>query len=63
MAWLLDNIEWIFSGIGVLILSVLVGLFLKRRQTPKQVIYSGTRSNNIQTTGDVTMNFGKDDEK
>ena len=31
MQWIIDNKEWVFSGIGVLFLSILFGLFVRSR--------------------------------
>ncbi len=54
--WVGDNMEWLFSGIGVLVLSAVGGLVFKKRHTSsKQVIRSGDRSTNIQVGRDVNI--------
>lgn len=53
MQWIIDNKEWIFSGVGISILSILIRLFTKRKTkniTMKQK--SGANSTNIQIGGD-----------
>ena len=54
MHWLIDNKEWLFSGIGVFIISIIL-LFFKRRKKRKKIIMrqkSGQNSTNIQIGGD-----------
>jgi len=46
--WFNSNKEWIFSGIGVGIISIIVTLFFKRSQSKKQIQKSGNNSVNIQ---------------
>lgn len=55
--YIINNKEWIFSGIGVFFLTLLVGL-LFRQGTAKssQNIKAGDNSTNIQVGGD--MNSG-----
>lgn len=54
MQWIIDNVEWIFSGIGVFVLSGIITLIIKNRKakiiTMKQK--SGSNSTNIQIGGD-----------
>jgi len=47
MEWIMNNKEWIFSGIGVAIISLIIGLFLKKKST-KMKQKSGDSSINIQ---------------
>lgn len=50
-----NNKEWIFSGIGVFFLTLLVGFLFRRRKTGiSQNIKSGNNSTNIQVGGDVS---------
>ena len=67
MEWLAINKEWIFSGIGVFIIGTIFSIVFKKissqRSNPQQNITAGTKSNNIQTHGNVTLHVGKDDEK
>lgn len=57
MKWIIENVKWIFSGIGVAILSVLIGLFYKSKTNKSitQSIKSGNNSTNIQGGKNVTM--------
>jgi len=59
MEWFLENREWIFSGIGVFILSLLLGILIKNKYANKTVQKqkSGKDSTNIQATRDI--NIGK----
>ncbi len=41
MEWILTNKEWIFSGIGVLIITLIINFFIKRKSKHKQTIISG----------------------
>lgn len=51
--WILDNLNWIFSGIGVFVLSLLLLLF-KRKKGRGNVMKqkAGNNSTNIQIGGD-----------
>ncbi|MFT9817786.1 hypothetical protein [Lysinibacillus sp. NPDC056185] len=58
MNYLISNKEWIFSGIGVLILSVLIGYLKTKRESNPEFknlkILNG--NNNFQTDGEVNIN-------
>lgn len=61
MDWLMQNKDWVFSGIGVAILSLIGGLLFKNRAGQK--IKAGNNSTNIQGGKDVKVNIGgKNDE-
>jgi hypothetical protein len=51
MEWIINNKEWIFSGAGVAIISLIIGLLLKNKST-KMKQKSGKDSINIQINGD-----------
>jgi len=55
MKWLLANKEWIFSGIGVFILGILLAFFRhkKKGKILRQKQKSGSHSTNIQIGGDL----------
>ncbi|MNO34236.1 hypothetical protein D3C76_242670 [compost metagenome] len=62
MNWIADNKDWIFSGVGVMALSI-IGFFVKRRldkekKQPSQSINSGNNSNNVQGGNDVNVTIG-----
>ena len=53
MEWILDNKEWIFSGIGVFILSLIIGVVARRKSIQKQ--NSGDNSTNLQSGGNIKI--------
>ncbi|PEZ83066.1 hypothetical protein CN374_29050 [Bacillus cereus] len=62
MDWIADN--KVFSGIGGVILTILVGIigsFIKKKKDenqPSQTITSGNNSNNIQGGNNVNVKIG-----
>ena len=55
MEWILVNKEWIFSGVGVFIIGLIVNYF-NRKKSSNAIIQkqkSGSKSTNIQIGGDV----------
>ena len=54
MNWIIENKEWLFSGIGIVLLSLLLKFFLKKRKEKsiKMKQKSGKNSTNIQVGGD-----------
>lgn len=57
IAWLGDNKEWVFSGIGGTVIALMVGWLLKKRQIgSSQTIRSGSNSTNYQSGGDININ-------
>jgi hypothetical protein len=54
MEWILANKEWLFSGIGILILGLLIKQFKKKKtlKAIKMKQKSGSNSTNIQIGGD-----------
>ena len=67
VSWVIDNKEWLFSGVGVVVVAWLARLIFKRVcASPTQTIRSGDRSTNIQAARDVnisTKRLGNDVEK
>lgn len=60
MEWIIDNKEWLFSGLGV---AIIVGLFAWSRQIKhRQVQKGGHGSTNIQAGGDIDIGRRKDSE-
>lgn len=53
MNWILENKEWIFSGIGVAIIGYLIKLFMKKRSSKKQI-----NKNNSKNTNKIKINIG-----
>lgn len=60
MDWIIENVEWLFSGIGVIVIS----LFFKKKSDDKkhQNIVSGDRSTNIQGGDNTTLVMGDRDD-
>ncbi len=57
MEWIWNNKEWVFSGIGVFIIGLIITLFIKKNSkkiTQKQK--SGNNSTNFQIGGNVEIN-------
>jgi hypothetical protein len=55
---ILSNKEWLFSGIGVVIIGLILGVFFKKKTGSSQIIKSGDSSNNVQAGRDI--NIGDD---
>jgi hypothetical protein len=54
MNWLIENKEWVFSGIGVFIIGGIIAIFKKskKKKTLQMKQRSGSNSKNIQIGGD-----------
>jgi hypothetical protein len=61
MQWIIDNKEWVFSGVGVFAISLIVAFFFKNKNFPKQTQKTGRNSTNYQAAGDI--NIGAKDDK
>jgi hypothetical protein len=53
--WILNNKEWLFSGVGVAAIVSLVGFLSRRKSASRQKQRSGRNSTNIQAGRDVTI--------
>ncbi|HGH7180305.1 TPA: hypothetical protein ACJMKL_002486 [Bacillus luti] len=60
MEWIIQNKEWLFSGIGVVIITGIIGLVFKNK-TPNQSITSGENSHNYQSGNDLNITVGEKD--
>lgn len=58
MNWLIENKEWIFSGIGIVLASFILKLFVGSKAKIDQNQTSGNNSTNIQVGNDI--NIGSD---
>lgn len=56
VVWVIDNKQWLFSGVGLAVV-VWVGrlIFKKRSASTTQNIRSGDNSTNIQAGGDINV--------
>lgn len=60
MDWLIQNKEWLFSGVGIAIFSFIFSLFLKSKNSLKQKQSSGKKSTNIQAGNNVNIGTKND---
>jgi len=60
MEWIIQNKEWLFSGIGVLVISTILGTIIRIKSGEKthQNIQSGNNSNNVQAGKNVNVSIG-----
>jgi hypothetical protein len=66
MQWLIDNKEWVFSGIGLPICAWIITRFVKKKNATTEARQSqtgGDHSINIQGGNDVNVNMGEKDVK
>mgnify|MGYP003411044297 CR=1 FL=1 len=55
LAWIINNKEWFFSGIGVAIVTGIVSLIVKS-YNKKMIQRSGKNSLNLQSKSSITIN-------
>jgi hypothetical protein len=60
MQWLIDNKEWLFSGVGVFIFGVIISFFTRKNASNSQTQKSGDNSNNYQASGDINIGVKND---
>ncbi|MCE1273400.1 MAG: hypothetical protein LWW75_02605 [Chlorobiales bacterium] len=54
MDWIIQNAEWVFSGIGVAVITGIASLIFKKKgASSKQSIRSGAGSTNFQAGQDI----------
>jgi hypothetical protein len=67
VAWVIDNKEWLFSGVGLVVVAWVGRLIFKKTYASStQIIRSGDSSTNVQAGRDVnvaTKKKGNDVEK
>lgn len=61
MEWIIENKEWLFSGVAIAIPLAIVGLFFSG-QGNKQVQKSGDNSTNIQIGGSLKVGGNENDK-
>jgi len=55
-AWVIDNKQWLFSGVGVVVVALMGRLIFKKRYASStQTIRSGDSSTNVQAGRDVNI--------
>ncbi len=55
--WLVENRTWVFSGIGVAVVGVILSIW-RARDRRVQVQKGGDRSTNLQAGGSITLRGG-----
>lgn len=60
MSWLATNLEWLFSGIGVFAIGLIVALFKRRKSRALQQQVSGPNSTNYQAGRDLNVGRERD---
>jgi hypothetical protein len=54
MDWIIQNTGWVFSGIGVAVITGIISLIFKKKEaSAKQTIRSGAGSTNYQAGRDI----------
>lgn len=54
--WVVDNKQWLFSGVGIVVVAWVLRLILKKRYASSiQTIRSGDTSTNVQAGRDVRI--------
>ncbi|EMO0969809.1 hypothetical protein [Vibrio cholerae] len=61
MEWIIENKDWLFSGIAIAIPLAVVGWFFSSKSS-KQVQKGGDNSTNIQVGGNFSIKEEKDDK-
>jgi hypothetical protein len=61
MEWIIENKNWLFSGIAIAIPLAIVGWIISTRRT-KQVQKGGKNSTNIQVGGNFKIGGEKDND-
>jgi len=60
VGWVIDNKQWLFSGVGLVVIAWVVRLiFRKRYASSTQTIRSGDSSTNVQAGRDVSVGTKK----
>lgn len=61
MEWIIENKDWLFSGIAIAVPLAIVGWFISTRGN-KQIQKGGKNSTNIQVGGNFKIGGEKDDD-
>jgi len=64
MDWIIENKDWLFSGVAIVAIGAIVRWFKGNNSTPtnKQVQKGGDSSTNIQVGGSLNIRNKNDDE-
>lgn len=56
MDWIIENKEWLFSGVGISIIGLIYYLIVKNKRNKVQKQKAGKNSTNVQAGGDININ-------
>ncbi|WP_312478398.1 hypothetical protein [Stutzerimonas nitrititolerans] len=59
--WITQNYEWVFSGVGISVLSAAAWLFKRNRDRTTQKQVGGTNSTNLQAGKHINIVINKKD--
>jgi hypothetical protein len=59
ISYIINNKEWIFSGIGVSAIAWLYAAIRRSKPSAKQTINSGARSKNVQALGNINISTNR----
>lgn len=60
VAWIIKNKEWLFSGVGLVVIAWVARLIFKKDYASStQTIHAGNNSTNVQAGRDVSMGTSK----
>lgn len=64
MDWIIENKDWLFSGVAIVAIGTIIRWFKGNNSTPtsKQVQKGGDSSTNIQVGGSLNIRNKNDDE-
>lgn len=58
LQWIVDNKEWLFSGVGITFIGAVIGSRRIKQKSLKQSQSSGKNSTNIQAGKNVNVTIG-----
>jgi len=58
--WIIDNKEWIFSGAGVFLISLIIAFSMRNKRSINQNQKSGKNSTNYQSASDINIGAKND---
>ena len=61
MEWIIENKDWLFSGVAIAIPLAVIGWFISSRRN-KQIQKGGKNSKNIQVGGSLHIGGNKKDD-
>ncbi|WP_209403715.1 LPXTG cell wall anchor domain-containing protein [Pseudozobellia sp. WGM2] len=56
MDWIIENKDWLFSGLGISIIGFGYYLIRRKKRNKEQMQKGGKNSTNLQAGGDININ-------